>query len=203
MTSRRLPTIVALGILAALVAWALMAGLSRVLRTTAADEDLQPELAATSPATPNAPGDRGAVARIQATLLFASGDGQSLAGVEHEVPLANGIVAQARAIVEAQIAAEPPDGLVRTIPADTILRGVFASDRGVVFIDLDGAIRAAHPGGSMNELITVYTFVNAVTINLPTVSEVQILIDGREADTLAGHVDLRRPLRKNDELIDR
>jgi hypothetical protein len=26
---------------------------------------------------------------------------------------------------------------------------------------------------------------------------VQILIDGREVDTLAGHVDLRRPLRKN------
>jgi hypothetical protein len=26
---------------------------------------------------------------------------------------------------------------------------------------------------------------------------VQILIDGKEADTLAGHVDLRRPLRKN------
>ena len=29
----------------------------------------------------------------------------------------------------------------------------------------------------------------------------QILIGGQEADTLAGHVDLRRPLRKNESLI--
>jgi hypothetical protein len=33
-----------------------------------------------------------------------------------------------------------------------------------------------------------------VTVNLTTIQRVQILIDGREADTLAGHVDLRRPL---------
>jgi hypothetical protein len=31
---------------------------------------------------------------------------------------------------------------------------------------------------------------------LPAIQRVQILIDGREADTLAGHVDLRHPLQK-------
>jgi hypothetical protein len=36
---------------------------------------------------------------------------------------------------------------------------------------------------------------------MPSVRQVQILIDGREVDTLAGHVDLRRPLRKNDALV--
>lgn len=203
MSTERLITIVAIGVAALLLGWAFMAGLSRILSTTVPEDTAATGLAVTSPATPNAPGDPGAVPRIQATLFFASDDGRSLVGIEHEVPLADGIVAQARAIVEAQIATEPPDGLARTIPAGTVLRGVFASERGVVFIDLDGAVRAAHPGGSMNELITVYTFVDAVTVNLPTVSEVQILIDGREADTLAGHVDLRRPLRKNEELIAR
>ena len=53
----------------------------------------------------------------------------------------------------------------------------------------------------MNELFTVFAIVNAVTTNLRDVQSVQILIDGREADTLAGHVDLRRPLRKNEGLI--
>ena len=53
----------------------------------------------------------------------------------------------------------------------------------------------------MQELMTVYTIVNAVLTNLPDLQEVQILIGGQEADTLAGHVDLRRPLRKNDSLI--
>jgi hypothetical protein len=46
-------------------------------------------------------------------------------------------------------------------------------------------------------LFTIYAIVNAVTVNLPAISRVQILVDGKEADTLAGHVDLRRPLEKN------
>ena len=49
--------------------------------------------------------------------------------------------------------------------------------------------------------MTVYTIVNAVLTNLPDLQQVQILIGGQEADTLAGHVDLRRPLRKNEALI--
>jgi hypothetical protein len=45
--------------------------------------------------------------------------------------------------------------------------------------------------------LTVYALVNAVTANLPTIQRVQILIDGRQAETLAGHIDLRRPLQRN------
>jgi len=90
---------------------------------------------------------------------------------------------------------------VSTIPKGALLRGIFVSERNEVFVDLDPAIRTAHPGGTMRELMTVYTIVNAVLTNLPNLQEVQILIGGQEADTLAGHVDLRRPLRKNEGLI--
>jgi hypothetical protein len=34
-------------------------------------------------------------------------------------------------------------------------------------------------------------------VTLPAISRVQILVDGKEVDTLAGHVDLRHPLEKN------
>ena len=56
---------------------------------------------------------------------------------------------------------------------------------------------SAHPGGTSNELLTVYTFVNALTTNLPAVTAVQMLVEGKELDTLSGHIDLRRPLAKN------
>ena len=121
--------------------------------------------------------------------------------VEHEIPLAEGTVAQARAVVEAQLGTTPPEPLAATIPADTKLRGLYLSAQNEAFVDLDASVRTKHPGGSMNELFTVYTIVNAVTTNLPDVQSVQVLIDGREVDTLAGHVDLRRPLRKNESLI--
>ena len=52
-------------------------------------------------------------------------------------------------------------------------------------------------GGTLDEILSVYTIVDALTENLPAVTAVQILVDGKEVDTLAGHVDLRAPLARN------
>ena len=71
------------------------------------------------------------------------------------------------------------------------------TERGDAFVDLSPEARTMHTGGALDELFTVYSIVNALTANLPAVSRVQILVDGKEVDTLAGHVDLRHPLQKN------
>ncbi len=196
MTRRQIIIGVVIGIAAVALGWVLMTNLSRTLRTIESDPvaDAPPPQQTTPSATP-------AVPRIKATLFYASEDGRGLVGVEQEVPLAEGTVPQARALVEAQLRAAPPSPLVSTIPEGTTLRGLFVSSRNEAFVDLDSTIRDHHPGGSMNELFTVYTLVNAITTNLSDVQAVQVLINGREVDTLAGHVDLRRPLRKNEALI--
>jgi hypothetical protein len=36
-----------------------------------------------------------------------------------------------------------------------------------------------------------------LTENLPAIKSVQLLVGGKQIETLAGHVDLRRPLDKN------
>lgn len=195
MNRRQIVIGVAIGLVAVVLGWVLMTNLSRVLRTT----DTEPVADAPPPQT--TPSATPAVPRIKATLFFASEDGRGLVGVEQEVPLAEGTVPQARALIEAQLRTAPPEPLVSTIPEGTALRGVFVSSRNEAFVDLDATVRDRHPGGSMNELFTVYTIVNAITTNLRDVETVQVLIDGREVDTLAGHVDLRRPLRKNEALI--
>jgi hypothetical protein len=173
-----------------------MTGLNRLLtRPTLAPAAVDPASAAGTAAP--AP----AVPRIKATLYFQSEDGLHLVATEREVPLAEGAVAQARSILEAQLSAQPTAPMLSTIPKGTALRGIFVSDRNEVFVDLDPSIRKAHPGGTLQELMTVYTIVNAVLTNLPDLQQVQILIGGQEADTLAGHVDLRRPLKKNEALL--
>ena len=99
-------------------------------------------------------------------------------------------------IIEAQIA--PVDApLVSAIPSGTTLRAVFLTEQGAAFVDLSREVSAAHPGGSINELLTIYTIVQALTTNLPAVTSVQLLVDGKEVDTLAGHVDVKRPLAQN------
>jgi spore germination protein GerM len=197
MNRRRVIVATAIGALAVGLGWVLMINLARVLRTT---QPVPPSEAPPPPAQ-TTPAPAPAVPRITATLFFAAADGRGLVAVQQEVPLAEGAVAQARALVEAQLTATPPPPLVSAIPAGTSLRGLFVTSRNEAFVDLDVTVRDKHPGGSLNELFTVYTIVNAVTANLREVQSVQLLIDGREVDTLAGHVDLRRPLRKNDSLI--
>jgi hypothetical protein len=39
--------------------------------------------------------------------------------------------------------------------------------------------------------------VNTLALNIPEIEAVKILIEGREAKTLAGHIDIRRPFRAN------
>jgi spore germination protein GerM len=136
---------------------------------------------------------------IKARLFYVSDDGTRLTSVEREVPFADG-PEQAREIINAQVApvALP---LVSAVPPGTALRAVYITDRGDAYVDLSGDAISAHPGGTLTELLTVYTIVDALTVNLPGVQSVQILIDGKEVATLAGHVDLRQPLAKNLGLV--
>jgi len=196
LTRRQWVAVAATAVATIAFAFVLMTALSRLLSTPTPANGAAPA----APAAPTTPG-AAAVPRIKATLYFASEDGLRLVAVENEVALAEGVVAQARSIVEAQLAAAAPAPLVSTIPKGATLRGIFVSQRNEAFVDLDPAIRTAHPGGTLQELMTVYTIVNALLTNLPNLQDVQILIGGQEADTLAGHVDLRRPLRKNEGLI--
>jgi spore germination protein GerM len=123
-------------------------------------------------------------------------DGLKLRSIEREVTYGEGTAEQARAIIAAQLGpAAPP--LLSAVPTGTLLRDVFITRQGDVFVDLSSEFRTGHPGGSLNELLTVYTIVNALTTNLPVIRAVQLLVDGKEIDTLAGHVDLRRPLPQN------
>jgi hypothetical protein len=81
------------------------------------------------------------------------------------------------------------------------LRAFYVTPRGDAFVDLSPNVSSAHPGGSLTELLTIYAIVNAITANLPAVRQVQILVDGREVDTIAGHVDIRRPLTQELSLV--
>ncbi len=134
--------------------------------------------------------------KITATLYYVAEDGMSLIPAQREVTFGEAVVDQARFIVEAQLApVEAP--LASAVPAGAKMRALYVTDKGEAFVDLSAEITANHPGGALEELFTVYTIVNALTVNLPAITHVQILVDGKEADTLAGHVDLRQPLIKN------
>jgi len=159
---------------------------------------VSPAAAPTTVPTPAAPAT--SVPHIIATLYYGTADGQGLAAVKREVPLGDGPREQGRQILEGELEPAPAPYLT-LIPRGTTLRAFYITERGDAFVDLSAEASTQHPGGSTNELLTVYAIVNAVTANLASVERVQILIDGKQADTLAGHVDLRRPFERDTVLV--
>lgn len=139
------------------------------------------------------------VRKIQATLFYVAADGSRLVDVEREVAYEPVVSDQAIRIVD-ELLKPPPSPLLPALPNGTKLRGLYVTDRGEAFVDLSSEASTAHPGGSLGEMFSVYAIVDGLSANLPALTAVQILVDGKEVDTLAGHIDLRRPLKKNLEL---
>jgi hypothetical protein len=145
-------------------------------------------------AAPAAPAGDGR--KIKAQLFYVAEDGVHLTRVERDVAYGEGALQQAREIIAAQVA--PAAGpLVSAIPASTTVRALFITEGGDAYVDFSPELVTGHSGGTVDEVLTIYTIVNALTENLPAITAVQLLVDGKELDTLAGHVDLRSPLAKN------
>ena len=187
MRQSRAVTYIALAVAAVALGWTLYA-LPRRQSATAARAGAAPSPAVSVAASPGR--------KIKARLFYVNDEGLRLTSVERDIAYGESAADQAREIVAAQIAAAA-DPLVSAVPHGTELRALFLTEKGEAFVDLSREVITAHPGGSINELLTVYTFVNALTANLPAITSVQLLVDGKEVDTLAGHVDLRHPLVKN------
>ena len=148
-----------------------------------------PPTATAAPEPPAQPAAR----KIRARLFYVAEDGEHLAGSDREVTFGEGPLEQARHLVEAELA-EAPKPFISPVPAGTRLRAIYLSAGGEAYVDLSREAASGHVGGALSELLTVFAVVNVLTANLPAITSVQILVDGREVDTLAGHVDLRRPL---------
>ena len=138
----------------------------------------------------------GGISPFTATMYYVAADGRGLVRREIEVPYGADTLSRARIIVERQLETAPRQ-LLSPFPRGTHLRAVYLADDGILFVDLSGEVTTEHSGGSLDELLTVYALVNALTTNVAEISAVQILVDGREVDTLAGHIDLRQPLTPN------
>jgi spore germination protein GerM len=92
-------------------------------------------------------------------------------------------------------------GAMRAVPRGVRLRQVYVTNSGIAFADFSSDLKLAIAGGSMDEVLTVYSIVNSLALNIKEINKVGILVDGEECETLSGHMDLRRPLPANRKLL--
>ena len=81
-------------------------------------------------------------------------------------------------------------------PSNAKINGVTYKD-GTAFVDFGGNITKSFVGGSTGEELLVGSVVKTLT-EFPEVQQVRFLVDGREIETLSGHMDLSEPIKKTD-----
>ena len=50
-------------------------------------------------------------------------------------------------------------------------------------------------------MATIYSLTNTLTTNIPVIKEVVLQVDGKELESIGGHIDTRRPFVPNKDLL--
>jgi hypothetical protein len=100
---------------------------------------------------------------------------------------------EAKGIV-AELEKGPESDLVPTIPGSAQLRNLFIDSSGTAYADFDRGLKEGLRGGVLEERYAVFSIVDTLVANLAQITRVQILAEGVEIPTLAGHVDTMTPL---------
>lgn len=155
-------------------------------------ETSSPAEESVTPLTEESPTAEETEGRIRVTLFYLSSTGRTLSTEEREIPFAHSLQEQAKQVVR-QLLAGSERGRGSAIPPGVKLRDLFITPQGLAFLDLSQELIANHPGGTCAEELTVYSLSNTLIANFPAVKKVQILVEGRQIQSLAGHLDLSRP----------
>lgn len=143
---------------------------------------------ATSPET--------ATGQMTLTLYFADEQAMYLLPEVREVPKTEAV---ARAALEELVKGPQVTGHVKTIPAGTRLLGIRV-ENGLAYVDFSREFVDNHPGGSAGETMTVYSVVNTLT-EFSSIQKVKFLVEGKEIETLAEHMDLTQPVGRKEDII--
>jgi hypothetical protein len=134
---------------------------------------------------------------IKITILVPGDDGTLL---PEQISLSREIDAQTQAR-EALIAALANQHVVGTPLLGRLkLRAFFLDEAGTGYVDLVPVSGGGIESSAREELLAIYAIVNMLSRNFEEIRQVRFLLDGREAQTLAGHIDLSGKFAKRVDL---
>jgi spore germination protein GerM len=157
-------------------------------------EEDKTSIPAAAPQSPSSEAER----RIRVTLYLLSNTGRTLATEEREIPFADSLQKQAKQVIQQLL----DRGTSSPFPEGVSLRELFITPQGLAFVDLSQELITNHPGGTCAEELTIYSLANTLITNFPAVKRVRILVEGREIQSLAGHLDLSKSFGRGPEWLE-
>lgn len=138
--------------------------------------------------------------RKEVLLYFSDPEGEYLIGERRKILKKNEVKQEAKETI-LELVKGPRGELIPTVPPQTKLLTLQINEAGMAKVNFNLALSKDHPGGSSAEMMTVYSIVNSLALNFPQIKRVQILIDGKPIETIAGHLSLRQPISPKPDLI--
>jgi spore germination protein GerM len=126
----------------------------------------------------------------QVTLFVAHDEDGSLRAESAQIPLPSGRQQRAEELLRTLVSHYLDKTSPHVLGVGSEVRSVFLVDPGVAVIDLNAAFADTHRSGVLVEELTVASLIHTISANTPGILKVKILVDGKDRDTLAGHVDL-------------
>jgi len=128
-------------------------------------------------------------------LYFSTSDAMYLDTEDRTVKGRNIYLETVNALIKGPITSD----LVKTIPDDVEVLNI-SKNNDTIQVDFSEEIITNHWGGSSGEILTVYSIVNTLT-QFEGIKRVEILVEGKEVETLVGHMDLSVPIETNQDII--
>lgn len=112
-----------------------------------------------------------------------------LAPVTVQLPLSADPAHRAKQLLTALID-NPPTPAQRTLPAGATLLNFYVLSNGQAVADFSDELSTEMPSGILSEWLAASSIAQTLAANVPQITQLKILVHGRELDTLAGHVDM-------------
>ena len=173
----------------------LMAGCSGENGSNKAQESHNTSVASSSNTEAQAP-EKKAESAMSMTLYYPDDSGMKLIAVKRDVKPSPD---KYTAVMKSLMSGTDKKGTVDIIPKTAKLRSVKVKD-GVAKVDFSRELIKDFNGGSTGEEMLVGSIVDTLT-EFSEVKKVQILVEGKPVDTIAGHMDTEKPLSRMTGLL--
>lgn len=116
--------------------------------------------------------------------------------VEKKLPRRSNQIAIAEAVIEEYFKG-PADRSFNVIPQNVRLMGLYRDAGQTLYIDLSDELRRNFQGDAVTEFLLLKGIYESLISNLSDFQDVRILVDGKEIETLGGHLFLNYGLKNS------
>lgn len=141
-----------------------------------------------SKAEPIIPPSTGWTERV--TVFVAHDDPGDLQAQSISIPVETDRQQQAEAVLRGLIDIYAARNSPHLLAIGADVHDVFLFDPGIAVVDLNSPFVDGQVSGIFSEELTIASLVQTLATNFQGLTRVKFLVDGKERDTLAGHVDL-------------